>query len=246
MKKILLILSLGIVLWFIPWVFVLHLGVAAYFPYHPDGSRFLRVTGPVVGALTGSGWTKSENIPKSCKNALVAAEDGHFYTHRGVDPKGIKNAWQKNRKKGKIRAGGSTITQQTVKNIFLSRTRSYLRKSRELVGAILLDLTMSKDKQLTWYLNAVEFGPDLYGIENAALYYFKRKPEKLSFDQCVSLVSLLPDPKRSGPALKNNPQNSRTRARYRQIVRTMHKSGKVPKNSMASMENNFLEDVIVP
>lgn len=228
MKKFILILLIGAVLWFIPWVFVLHLGMVGYFPYHADGkTRFLRITGPIAGYLTDSGWTSSENIPKACKAALIAAEDGQFHSHWGIDVNGLKNAWKKNQRRGRILIGGSTITQQVVKNIFLSRNRSYLRKSREIIGAILLDLIMSKDKQLTWYLNVVEFGPELYGIENAASYYFNKKPQNLSFSQCVSLVALLPDPKKSGPALKRNRLNSRMLSRYRHIERFAKSKGKL-------------------
>lgn len=240
MKKFILILSVIFVLWFIPWVLVLHLGLVAYFPYHADGqTRYLRFSGPVVGSLTDSGWTSSKDIPSACKNALVAAEDGQFYSHRGIDIDGLKNAWAKNQRRGRIRMGGSTITQQVVKNIFLSRNRSYLRKSREILGALLLDLTMSKDKQITWYLNVVEFGPELYGIENAASYYFNKKPKNLSFSQCVALIGILPDPKKSGPALKRNQLSSRMRSRYRQIVKTLSRSGEVSAPSLASMRNYY-------
>jgi monofunctional biosynthetic peptidoglycan transglycosylase len=238
MRKVAAIILLCAILWFIPWVFVLQLGMVAYFPYHPDGTRYVRVTGPIPNFF-GASWISSKDIPKSCKAALVAAEDGHFYSHHGIDIKGVKAAWKKNQRSGKIHAGGSTITQQIVKNIFLSRDRSYVRKSRELIGALLLDLTMSKDHQLGWYLNVVEFGPDLYGIENAALYYFKTKPQNLNSNQCVALVGLLPDPKKSGPALKRNQLTNRMRTRYRHIVRTLSKSGTLSQNSLAGLKSYF-------
>ena len=111
---------------------------------------------------------------------------------------------QKNmRKKNKSVKGGSTITQQLVKNAFLSRSRSYLRKARELTGALLLDATMSKDSQLTWYFNIVEFGPSVYGISAASHFYFKKNPADLSALQCAELVGILPSPIKWGKSLVN-------------------------------------------
>ncbi len=191
------------ILWFIPWVFVFYTGVVAYFPYEADGkSRYLRVTGPLLQKFyEKAAWTSTNNIPANCRHALVAAEDMRFYEHRGVDLDSIEKAMKRNRRRGKIRWGGSTITQQLIKNVFLSRDRSYLRKSREFVGALFLDLIMSKEAQITWYFNVVEFGPRIYGIHNASQRFFKKKPQNLTLSQCVALVSILPDPKRTYKSL---------------------------------------------
>ncbi|MEI6789550.1 MAG: biosynthetic peptidoglycan transglycosylase, partial [Myxococcaceae bacterium] len=121
--------------WFIPWILVLKLGLVVYFPYEPNGQdRYWRVAGSWF-----SDWTPSQQIPRSCKAALIAAEDNNFEDHYGIDPENIKKALQKNERRGKIRFGASTITQQLVKNLFLSRTKSYLRKAREITGAVLLN-----------------------------------------------------------------------------------------------------------
>ncbi len=191
------------ILWFIPWVFVFYTGLVVYFPYEADGkSRYVRATGPLLQRVNKElTWTPGNYIPANCRHALVAAEDMRFYEHNGVDLNSIEVAMKRNRRKGKIRWGGSTITQQLVKNAFLSRERSYFRKSREFVGALLLDLIMSKQDQITWYFNVVEFGPRLYGIHDAAQRFFKKKPQQLTLTQCVALVSILPDPKRSHKAL---------------------------------------------
>lgn len=184
------------VVWFIPWVFVLYLGVLVYFPYHADGvTRYVRITGPAVGWLSDQ-WTPYEQIPRSCREALIAAEDATYFEHRGVDFDSLQRAHARNERRGKIRAGGSTITQQLVKNAFLSRTRSYVRKARELMGALLLDVIMSKEKQLAWYFNIVEFGPDTYGIAAASQRYFRKPTSKLTRSQCINLVSILPYPTR--------------------------------------------------
>ncbi|MEI6805800.1 MAG: biosynthetic peptidoglycan transglycosylase [Myxococcaceae bacterium] len=176
--------------WFAPWVLVLQLGFVIYRPYEPNGEdRYWRVTGSWFES-----WTPSAQIPKTCKAALVYQEDRSFYQHYGFDLENIKRALQKNERRGKIRYGASTITQQLVKNLFLSRNKSYLRKVREMTGAVLLDATLSKQDQLAWYFNVVEFGPRIYGIKAAAKAYFGKKPENLNADECRTLVSALPSP----------------------------------------------------
>lgn len=176
--------------WFIPWVLVLHLGFVIYRPYEPNGSdRYWRVAGPVF-----ADWTPANQIPRSCKAALIHQEDRSFYDHYGFDPENIKRALERNERRGKIRYGASTITQQLVKNLFLSRNKSYLRKAREMTGAVLLNATLSKQDQLAWYFNIVEFGPRIYGIKAAAKAYYGKRPESLSAYECSSLVWVLPSP----------------------------------------------------
>lgn len=176
--------------WFIPWAPVLKLGFVIYRPYEPNGQeRYWRVTGTIF-----ENWTPIQQIPKSCQRALIQQEDQSFYDHYGFDPENIQKALQKNERRGKIRYGASTITQQLVKNLFLSRAKSYLRKAREIAGAVLLDFIMNKDDQVTWYFNVVEFGPRIYGIKDAAKAYFDKKPQNLSSAECNKLVSVLPAP----------------------------------------------------
>lgn len=134
--------------------------------------------------------------------ALVAAEDTKFFIHHGIDFESIEKSYEYNQLKNKPKRGGSTITQQLVKNAFLSRNRSYIRKAREVAGAVLLDATASKDMQLTWYFNVVEFGPKIYGIKDAAQIYFKKSPKALSGYECASLVAILPSPNRWNKSLK--------------------------------------------
>lgn len=188
--------------WFIPWVFTLHLGILVYFPYQPrSAERYMRVTGPWSGAYSRN-WVEGKNIPKACKLALVAAEDTKFFIHHGIDLESLEKSYEYNQRKRKTKRGGSTITQQLVKNAFLSRERSYLRKAREIIGAILLDATASKDMQLNWYFNIVEFGPNVYGIKDAAQFYFKKQASALTQRECASLVAILPSPNRWNKSLK--------------------------------------------
>ncbi|MBH2006940.1 MAG: transglycosylase domain-containing protein [Myxococcaceae bacterium] len=177
-------------MWFVPWVGLLKLGFVLYRPYESNGQdRYWRMTGPMF-----STWTPEDRIPKSCKHALILQEDQNFYKHPGFDLQNIQQALEHNRKIDHVVLGASTLTQQLVKNLFLSREKSYLRKARELIGAILLDRMVSKPDQLTWYFNVVEFGPRIYGIQDASRTYFHKSPAQLSTADCKALVSLLPAP----------------------------------------------------
>ena len=248
-----------LIVWWIPWVLVLHSGALLYFPYDEKGqSRFLRATGPLLGTL-GADWTPHSDIPQACKRALVASEDALFYVHGGVDWESTGQAWKKalkqteslpvpflnkkdpkakshsalSKSKSKPLRGGSTITQQLVKNAFLSRSRSYIRKAREITGALILDLVLSKESQLDWYFNVVEFGPRKYGIKSAAQYYFSKEPSKLGTTECAQLVALLPSPIKWGASLKKGVPSSFL-AKRTQIIRSRanmlaeNKTAKVP------------------
>jgi monofunctional biosynthetic peptidoglycan transglycosylase len=224
----------GIVAWFVPWGPALHLGFLAYFPYEKDGSaRFLRVVGPVPGVFSADAWVSGDNIPMACKTALVGSEDTRFFEHSGVDFQSMRESYKYNQKRKKIRRGGSTITQQLVKNAFLSRDKSYVRKARELVGAMLLDFVMSKDSQLNWYLNIVEFGPRVYGLQQAAKYYFKKNARELSASQCISLVAVLPSPTKWGAPLGRKTFTGFLQSRYRTILSRMILMGLTPTREVA-------------
>lgn len=210
------------ILWFIPWVFVLHLGLLVYFPYEPNGiDRFVRVTGPVLQLLSKNpDWAGKEDISPFCFSALVAAEDSRFYEHFGLDYDSIQNAFLHNQA-SKRQVGGSTITQQIVKNAFLSRDKTYIRKTREMIGALLLDLSMNKNNQLAWYLNIVEFGPKLYGIQAASQHYFHKQPKQLSLAQCVALMAILPDPNKTYLSVTKKKSFQRIQKRYRVILKNL-------------------------
>nr|BFD33298.1 hypothetical protein GTC16762_29160 [Pigmentibacter ruber] len=228
--------------WFIPWVFVLHLGFLIYFPYKEDGlTRFFRITGPVIGIFSKT-WVNKKEIPNACKAALIASEDGKFYQHNGIDIESIQKIVKDKSKATKQKRGGSTITQQLVKNAFLSRDRSYIRKTRELIGAILLDATIAKDKQIEWYLNIVEFGPNTYGLENAAQRYFKIDAKKLSPSQCVALIAILPSPKKWNQSLEKKKLTQFFIQRYRQIsnnIIEMHIASRKEKIDIKQMNLGF-------
>jgi len=139
-------------------------------------------------------------IPQALKRAVVVAEDASFYQHHGIDFEAIGEALEYNRAKGRVVVGASTLSQQTVKNLFLNAERSYLRKWHELLLTWGMEEHLSKDRILTLYLNIAQFGEGIFGVEAAAKAYFGTHTETLTLDQCVALAAALPSPVKNNPA----------------------------------------------
>lgn len=138
-------------------------------------------------------------IPKSLQHAVIATEDRRFYEHGPIDPIGILRAMLVNFNSGETIEGGSTISQQVVKNNFLSQERTMTRKGQELLLSVLLEKDYSKDEVLELYLNTAYYGADSYGIEQASKNYFGVKPEKLTIGQAAMLAGLLQAPSYYNP-----------------------------------------------
>ena len=140
-------------------------------------------------------WLAYEQISEHLKRAVIAAEDANFSDHDGVDWEAIERAYEQNLKKGKVIRGGSTITMQLAKNLFLSGSRSYLRKAQELVITYMLEFAMSKDRILELYLNLAEWGVGVFGCEAAAQHYYGITAAKLAPLQSARLAAMLPRPR---------------------------------------------------
>lgn len=141
-------------------------------------------------------WIGYEKVSMNLKRAVIAAEDARFVDHEGFDWEGIQKALEKNEKRGKVVAGGSTISQQLAKNLFLSGSRSWLRKGQEAVITRMLESTMSKRRILELYLNVAEWGEGVFGAEAAARHYFGVPAAQLSARQSAWLAAILPAPQR--------------------------------------------------
>jgi monofunctional biosynthetic peptidoglycan transglycosylase len=144
-------------------------------------------------------WVSIAKISKNAPQAVIAAEDQKFLDHNGFDVEAMKKAWENN-KKGKRIKGASTITQQTVKNVFLWPSRSYIRKGLEAYFTVLVELLWSKERIIEVYLNVIEMGEGVYGIEAAAQTYYKKPAEKLSRSQAAMIAAVLPNPRRWKPS----------------------------------------------
>lgn len=139
-------------------------------------------------------WTKFADIPEHLVYSLIVSEDGSFFSHWGLDLYELKQSLQTNIEKGRYVRGGSTLTQQLVKNVFLSKSKTLTRKAREAIGALLLEGVTKKQTILEWYFNVVEFGKGIYGIEDASKAYFDKAPSQLSLLESLQLVAILPNP----------------------------------------------------
>lgn len=140
-------------------------------------------------------WVDYARVSINLKRAIVAAEDAKFIDHEGFDWEGIQRAMEKNRRRGKVVAGGSTITQQLAKNLFLSGERSLLRKGQEAVITGMLELAMDKRRILEIYLNVAEWGEGVFGAEAAARRYFGVSAAALDPSQAARLAAMLPRPR---------------------------------------------------
>ena len=141
-------------------------------------------------------WVPYEQISLHLKRAVVAAEDDKFVDHEGFDWDGIQKAIEKNQKKGKAVAGGSTISQQLAKNLFLSPSRSYFRKAEEAIITVMIEALWDKRRILEVYLNVVEWGNGIFGCEAAAQHYYKTSAARLSPPQAARLAVMLPNPRK--------------------------------------------------
>jgi monofunctional glycosyltransferase len=144
-------------------------------------------------------WISLKKIDPVLREAVLAAEDDDFYLHNGIDWDEtwtcIRQAWDKK----KISRGGSTITQQVAKNLFLEPERSWTRKLKEALIALRLESVLNKDRILEIYLNIAEWGPGIFGAEAAAQHYFKKSATDLSLDEAMALTAVLPSPLKYSP-----------------------------------------------
>lgn len=169
----------------------------------PTSSAFMNATKKTLRtenpkAQINYTWVPYEKINASLKQAVIASEDANFVDHEGVEWDAIRKAWEYNRaqaRKGKAKVrGGSTITQQLAKNLFLSDSRSYLRKGQELVLTYMIEAVMSKQRILELYLNVAQWGNDVFGAQAAARHYYNVDASRLSSYQAAQLAAMLPRP----------------------------------------------------
>jgi monofunctional biosynthetic peptidoglycan transglycosylase len=140
-------------------------------------------------------WVPYDRISVHLKRAMIAAEDARFVEHEGFDWNGIQKALDRNERKGRVVAGGSTITQQLAKNLFLSGDKSYLRKGEEALITLMLEAVLDKRRIFEIYLNVIEWGSGVFGSEAAARRYFGVGAAQLSDEQAARLAAMAPNPR---------------------------------------------------
>ncbi|KIO50334.1 monofunctional biosynthetic peptidoglycan transglycosylase [Nitrosospira sp. NpAV] len=191
------LLLVGVVLAYQLWI----LGHVVYWnSYNPSTSAFMRNQ---LDALRHKGvtpalhtqWMPYERISPHLKRAIIAAEDGKFLEHEGFDFEAIQKAYEKNLKTGRWAAGGSTISQQLAKNLFLSSEKTPWRKLQEAVITLMLENVMSKRRILEIYLNVIEWGNGVFGAEAAIRYYYGISASSVTAEQAARLAAMIPNPR---------------------------------------------------
>jgi monofunctional biosynthetic peptidoglycan transglycosylase len=211
--QIALLILLGVLavqLWFLGWI--------AYWKFeNPRETAFMareldRLQDKNPQARLRHQWVPYERISVSLKRAVVTSEDARFVDHEGVDWDAIQKAYEENMKRGRPAKGGSTISQQLAKNLFLSSEKSYVRKAQELVITTMLEWMWDKRRILEVYLNVVEWGEGVFGAEAAARHYYGIGAHQLGPEQSARLAAFLPSPKRYGRIRSGRYLDARTGA----------------------------------
>ncbi|MBN3854679.1 monofunctional biosynthetic peptidoglycan transglycosylase [Paraburkholderia sp. Ac-20340] len=174
--------------------------IAAWNVVDPQTTAFMRSDAAYLaadhpGLAIQHQWVPYEQISRNLKRAIIASEDANFVNNNGYETDAILQAWERNKKRGHIVRGGSTITQQLARNLFLSREKSYIRKGQELIITWMLETLLDKERIFEIYLNSVEWGNGIYGAQAAAQHYYKTSATKLTAWQSARLAVMLPRPK---------------------------------------------------
>ena len=211
-----------ILLWFV----ALSIGLVFLFKYVPVPVTPLMVIryteSEEASKMWKHDWVSIDKISKNLQLAAICSEDQKFLDHSGFDVEAIEKAYEHN-KKGKRIKGGSTISQQTAKNVFLWPDRSWLRKGLETYFTFLIETIWSKERILEVYLNSIEMGPGIYGAEAASKYWFKKSASNLNAYEAAAIVSVLPNPRN----YRANPASVYIQNRKQWIVKQMRFYGKL-------------------
>lgn len=199
------------------WSFVFSIALVVLFKFAPVPLTPLMairyIENPSKNKLWKHNWVPIEKMPKNIQIAVICSEDQKFNKHNGFDIEAIEKAYNNNKKGNRIK-GGSTISQQTAKNIFLWPKRSWFRKGLETYFTFLIEKIWSKERILEVYLNSIEMGNGIYGIEAASQYWFKKSASKLTQYEAAAIASILPNPRK----YKANPASAYIQKRTHWIV----------------------------
>ncbi len=235
-KMIITVVFIVIIYWFVPPVWRLNDDKIFVSQVSRDG----KIVDVLMGPKTES-WVEMGSVARCFPQAIITAEDALFYSHHGFDFESIKKNIAYNWRKKKFVRGGSTISQQLVKIAFLSNERSLVRKAREAVGTLIMEVMISKEKILTWYMNLVELGSGIYGVKAGAKKYFGKSPKNMNLSECVQLALVLPSPVKWSQSLRNKSLTPFAKKRFEGILTNMLRSGHISKSNWEDhmMRGNF-------
>lgn len=177
-------------------------------------------------------------ISKNIQWAVITSEDGLFYQHDGFDWEALESSFQEVMKSGKYKRGGSTITQQLAKNMFLTKDKTLFRKFREALITWKIERTLTKSEILERYLNVIEFGQGIYGIKKATQHYFQKSPANIDPAEAAFLAMILPNPQKYSRSFRKKDLTPFAKRRISSIVNNMFRSGYI---SRASYEQSLVK-----
>ena len=218
------IILFKLILWFIG----LSLFLVVFFKFVPVPFTPLMLIRAIENKTAGKSvyfnhdWEPLENISVNLQKAVIASEDGLFLTHNGFDFKSMQKAY-KNNERGRRIKGGSTISQQTAKNVFLWQGRSYVRKGLEAYFTVLIELIWGKERIMEVYLNSIEMGDGVYGAQAAAEHWYRKDAANLTPKQAAGIAAILPNPRKYTATSSSSYVNKRKD----KIVRVMRTVGKI-------------------
>lgn len=179
------------------------------------------------------------SIAKSLQNAILLSEDSGFYQHSGFDQEGINNCIEKIKLKHRLVCGGSTITQQLAKNLFLSKDKSFFRKGAEALITIKIEKNLTKKEILERYLNVVQFGKNIFGVRQASQFYFKKVPAQLSVNESAFLAMVLPSPEKYSQSYFRKDLTRFARKRLSRIVNDLYKYKRISENEYLAANDSL-------
>ena len=219
---------IGLLLKLFLWFIGLSILSVIVFKWLPVPITPLMITRAIEHKLDGKemvcshDWEPLDNISINLQKAVISSEDGNFLKHHGFDFDAIQKAMKDN-EKGKKLKGGSTISQQTAKNVFLWQGRSYLRKGLEAYFTVLIELIWGKERIMEVYLNSIEMGDGVYGAQAASQYWYRKNADNLSKKEAAGIAAILPNP-RKYKATNSSSYINRKKGR---IVKLMNNVGKL-------------------
>ena len=210
------------------WFFGISIFFVVLFKFVPVPFTPLMVIRAIENKVAGKenyfshDWEPIENISPNLQKAVIASEDGTFLTHNGFDFTAMQKAY-KNNERGRRIKGGSTISQQTAKNVFLWQGRSYLRKGLEAYFTVLIELIWGKERIMEVYLNSIEMGDGIYGAQAATQHWYRKDASSLTKIQAAGIAAILPNPRKYSATSSSSYINNRKA----KIVRIMGHIGKI-------------------
>ena len=220
------------ILRFLKKAFLWFLGLSVFsvlvFKWVPIPFTPLMITRVIENKLDGNDaifshdWVALEEISPNLQKAVIASEDGNFLKHNGFDFDAMQKALKNNQKGRKIK-GGSTISQQTAKNVFLWQGRSYIRKALEAYFTVLIEIIWGKERIMEVYLNSIEMGNGVYGAQEAARHWYSTTAKDLTKKQAAGIAAILPNPRK----YKASNSSAYINKRKERIVRVMRHIGKL-------------------